>query len=166
MSEMCQVLDCGSGDYPTGTCNIDLYPRDTLHRHEGWVHTRFTPNFVNGDVLHLPFRDSVFELVTSSHVIEHVDDPFQMLREMYRVSKHHVQILCPHRYGEKAKGYEKGMHKSFFTARWFEQVLPKLGFFRVRVTYRSYRWFPHHVLPLIRFPEEILTMAEVMKVIH
>jgi ubiquinone/menaquinone biosynthesis C-methylase UbiE len=163
MSEICQVLDLGSGDYPVGTVNIDLYPKDTLHRHEGWVHTRFTPNFVNGDVLHLPFRDSVFELVTSSHVIEHVDDPILMLREMHRVSKHRVRILCPHRYGAKAKGFEPGMHKHYFSTRWFEQVLPKLGFFRVRVTNPVKRYWPTQFFHLFESAEEILTVAEVYK---
>jgi len=163
MSEMCQALDLGSGDYPQGTVNIDLYPKDTLHRHEGWTHVKYTPNFVNGDVTKLPFRDNTFELVTSSHVIEHVDDPVAMLKEMRRVSKHQIRILCPHRYGAKAKGFEKGMHKSFFSARWFEQVLPKLGFFRVRVSYPKYRYWPNEFLHLFKSPEEILATAEVYK---
>ena len=44
-------------------------------------------NFVLGDAHHLPFKDRAFEEVASSHLLEHLDDPLQALREMRRVLK-------------------------------------------------------------------------------
>ena len=41
--------------------------------------------WVVGDAHRLPFADQCFEEVASSHLLEHLDDPLQALREMRRV---------------------------------------------------------------------------------
>ena len=40
---------------------------------------------VRGDVLHLPFRDEVADVVVAGEVLEHVDDPGRLLAEACRV---------------------------------------------------------------------------------
>ena len=157
-------LDIACGDLPQGSVNIDFLPHsDNKQRHEGDIHLELTPNFIIADAQHLPFRDNTFELVYSSHAIEHVDDPFLMLKEMCRVSKHRVEVICPHRYGHRAKGYDKGVHKSLFTARWFEMAFQKLGCIRIRVHYSRYRYKPSRWFPLVCLPEEIFAKAQVLK---
>jgi SAM-dependent methyltransferase len=43
--------------------------------------------FAQGDAHHLPFADSVFDVVYCRYVLEHVGDPLHVLREMRRVLK-------------------------------------------------------------------------------
>lgn len=52
-----------------------------------------------GDGADLPFTDSSLDYVASSHVLEHIANPVQALREWYRVLKHRGVIYCviPHR---------------------------------------------------------------------
>jgi len=45
-------------------------------------------NFVRCDAHHLPFRDKSFQLVYCHNVLEHVLDPWKVLREMKRVGDH------------------------------------------------------------------------------
>lgn len=44
-------------------------------------------NYVLGSILDMPFRDNFFDVVGSSEVIEHMDDPELLVAEMARVVK-------------------------------------------------------------------------------
>jgi SAM-dependent methyltransferase len=50
------------------------------------------------DGLHLPFDDGAFNCVHTSHVLEHVVDPFAALREWFRVTAlgGHLVTIVPH----------------------------------------------------------------------
>ena len=43
----------------------------------------------------LPFRDEVFDIVFSSHMLEHLDDPAAALAEFKRVSRKYVHVILP-----------------------------------------------------------------------
>jgi SAM-dependent methyltransferase len=45
----------------------------------------------------LPFKDDSFNIVHASHVLEHLSNPLEALREWYRVSKKWVVIKVPNR---------------------------------------------------------------------
>lgn len=45
------------------------------------------PGVIKGDVHHLPFNDSTFDLVYSAATFEHYYDPWQVAREVHRVMK-------------------------------------------------------------------------------
>src|SRR5258706_7290970 len=83
------VVDFGSGDKPFWRADVfvDKLSLGNLQRasHSKTVHNLGT--FVDADVLHLPFRDKVFDFSFSSHLLEHVENPKQTLKEMMRVSK-------------------------------------------------------------------------------
>lgn len=51
--------------------------------------------FMVGDAEELPFADNSFDLVVSSHVIEHLPDPMKGLRELRRVTRNHAVIAMP-----------------------------------------------------------------------
>ena len=54
-------------------------------------------SFVHGTGVHLPFRDSSFDLVTAVETIEHVDQPGPLVAEMFRVvlPGGHVLVTSP-----------------------------------------------------------------------
>lgn len=47
------------------------------------------------DVNFLPFKDNSFDIVHMSHLLEHVDSPIHVLRELKRISKNIVIIKVP-----------------------------------------------------------------------
>ena len=55
----------------------------------------FNINFVLGDAENLPFSDNEFDLVVSSHVLEHLPDFDKGLREVMRVSKKKAVVAIP-----------------------------------------------------------------------
>lgn len=64
---------------------LAYYGVDFVHRDNGIV----------ADIYHLPFRDRVFDYVASAHVIEHLKNPFEAVKEMARVSKYIVFANIP-----------------------------------------------------------------------
>lgn len=123
-------LDVGCGSKPSGDVNVDFFVRG-WNSQEGdqksgeFLNPKVIPNFVVADAGHLPFKDSVFAVVFSSHVIEHVPNPLLMLKEMCRVSKRKIVVRCPHRKGSGAK---KLFHLHYLDEKWFQSVVTKLGF--------------------------------------
>jgi len=82
-------------------------------------------SFIVADALHLPFKDESFNVVFSGHTIEHVQNPFLMLREMCRVAERKVIVRCPHRKGSAAR---MPNHLSYFDEEWFKKASDILGF--------------------------------------
>lgn len=58
---------------------------------------------VVADALYLPFRDSVFDCVIASEVIEHIVDPLKLISELYRVVKKMGVIIITTPYMEKIR---------------------------------------------------------------
>lgn len=140
-----QILDVGCGPNPKGSVNCDMF-KD------------FTPEWnldrkvrVCGDNLvccigeYLPFKDNAFELVWSSHVIEHCTRPSLFLKELIRVSNSKVIVKCPSRFGRMAK---MRYHRSFLNCSWFNNQLKGL---QTSVTFSRHWSF----LFVLKFPEEI-----------
>lgn len=149
-------LDVGCGHDFKGDVNLDLNINATLHRHltnqnDFPLQTRLIPNFIKADCCCLPFQDKCFEEVYSSHVIEHIANPFLMLKEMARVSKSKITIKCPHRYaGKKSPG-----HISMLNLTWFMRAFARIGLTAINGKAISWRYFPHSWFPLFRLPIEI-----------
>ena len=96
------VLDVGSGHGPNWRANVlcDKFAGDATERLGSALASPAGRPFVIGDALHLPFRDQAFDFVVCSHVLEHVEDPEQMLRELSRVARRGY-IETPSRIWEK-----------------------------------------------------------------
>ncbi|HRZ43231.1 MAG TPA: class I SAM-dependent methyltransferase [Bacteroidales bacterium] len=65
--------------------SIDYYPCDKFPQQ--LKYTDFPGDIVEADLCALPWPDSVFDMILCSHVLEHVTDDHQALRELYRVLK-------------------------------------------------------------------------------
>ena len=59
---------------------------------------RYSVNYVVGDALNTPFRDNWFDVVASGEFIEHLENPQQLINEMYRLAKPGglMMISTPH----------------------------------------------------------------------
>ncbi|PVX24556.1 MAG: hypothetical protein CW691_07245 [Candidatus Bathyarchaeum sp.] len=151
------ILDVGCGSFHKGDVNCDLFIKDAGHRlQEGKsINVKNIKNFVLCDSKFLPFRNSSFDVVYSSHVIEHVPEPVKVLDEMVRVSSSQVELLCPHWLGDKLGG-KNPYHLSKFRVKWFAAYAKNRQLFcRCRIT----RYFDTKkgfgIVRLLRIPHEI-----------
>lgn len=123
------VLDVGCGSRYKGDVNTDIF-RGGWNRQESdqergeFVDPHKIQNFVVASAEALPFRENCFDVVLSSHTIEHVSNPFRMLAELVRVTKRKVIIKCPHRLGSGAR---RPFHVNYFDEEWFIKSALALG---------------------------------------
>jgi hypothetical protein len=163
-------LDVGCGGTPTGDVNCDLFTEDTGHwfgkkDREHLLRIREIPNFVVCDSQYLPFREGMFEFVYCSHVIEHVDHPFLLFRELARVSNHKILLKCPHSLGERMFLPKNPFHKNFFKRSWFVEAARKAGFgdWNLHVEISVYRYFPSNFFFFMRVPFEITVKVDKLR---
>ena len=139
------TLNVGCGLQGIGDVNCDFYGEE-FHQTFGNVDTHVIRNFVKCDAHYLPFKTGSFKTVYSAHVIEHVRNPFLMLKEMVRCSSKYVTVICPHRW--HALFYlHRGHHVNFLTKKWFCSAAAKLKCF-IRVIYSE-------MSVLLSFPREL-----------
>ena len=82
-----KILDLGCGPHKTpGAWGIDAYPYPGVDQ----VH--------NLDVIPWPVESGGYDLILVRHILEHVQDPVAMLREIHRAAKPNatVDIVTPH----------------------------------------------------------------------
>lgn len=82
------VLEVGGGNHPDRRAHtvVDKYVEDNTHR-SGDLQLYKNQKFIQADGEHLPFKDKEFDYVICRHVLEHVDDPIQFVKEQARVAK-------------------------------------------------------------------------------
>lgn len=98
------VLDAGCGDgvlslkmaqkgaHVTG---IDMSEPNIVRAKKEALRAGFTIDFLVGDAEKIPFGDTSFDLVVSSHVLEHLPDFDAGLRELLRVTRGKVVVAVP-----------------------------------------------------------------------
>jgi len=77
------ILDCGCGD--------------RSHNDQRVINFEYSPFLapdIYGDGHKLPFRSNTFDFVLSQAVVEHLSDPFEGGREIFRVSKVGGRVYC------------------------------------------------------------------------
>lgn len=81
------VLDIGSGGWPFERADhlADKFPEETTHRTETIV--RDKRPFFEVDLEYLPFKNNAYDFVFCSHVLEHMDNPGQAMRELMRIGR-------------------------------------------------------------------------------
>lgn len=153
-------LDVGCGYLASGDVNCELFIKNVGHRPMP-EESRSLPlqpkkisNFVLCDVQHLPFKDAIFEEVFCSHVIEHVDNPYLLFKEMIRVSKSKVTILSPHKLGDRLLG-KNFYHKNFFSKSWFYMAGRQFPDCFVTVEYSKFVGVPSDFISIFHVPLEL-----------
>ena len=92
------VLDAGGGDGPLSpiiymTSNCMIINMDLDHtRNTRWDHLKGITKVV-GDILKTGFKDNSFDRVICVSVIEHTPNPFEILHELWRVTKPGGRLL-------------------------------------------------------------------------
>ena len=94
-------LNIGSGEFlKEGYVNVDFY------------------SVTKPDVLHdlskfpYPFSENEFDLIESDHCLEHLPDPFAVMREIHRIGKNNAEVII--RVPHFSRGFTHAEHKSGF----------------------------------------------------
>lgn len=148
------TLDVGSGGFIRGDVGVDLYADSSPHidQRPGQLEEidRSRP-FIRADACHLPFRDDAFERVSCIEVLEHVENPVELLQELLRVTNNEVFLTTPHRFGTCAR---MPYHRNYFSHKWFMSVLNKMDCRHlVKTTARRI----HPLVPIL-LPEHLIVM--------
>ena len=146
-SRQSRKLNLGSGEFSKeGFINVDYY------------------SVSNPDVSHdlnkfpYPFEENYFELVEADHVLEHLDDPFRVMRELYRICapKAMIRIRVPH----FSRGFTHAEHKRGFDVTfpyYFDPTLPvgyqgvPLELVRMHLTWFAQPYLKKAMLPATLF---------------
>ncbi len=94
-------LNLGCGEFKkAGYVNVDFYSvtePDVRH---------------NMEIFPYPFSDNEFDIIEMDHVLEHLSDPFSVLKEVHRISKQGGMVLIkvPH----FSRGFTHPQHKCGF----------------------------------------------------
>lgn len=148
------LLDVGCGANPRGDVNCDLHPEATTHRNNN--STIKAQNFIQCDCQHLPFKDKSFDTVFCAQLIEHLREPYQLIKELARVAIKRIIIETVHYMGEaadwQARKWYRQHHVSKFTRGWFSKAATAVGWRLENSEIMHYKHFPHEYLALFRFP--------------
>jgi len=63
-----------------------------------------------------------------------------MIKEMVRVSKDKISIVCPHRYGDKMFN-RSAFHKSYLSKKWFFKIAKTLSVV-MKINYSEFVEYP------------------------
>ncbi len=123
-----EVLEVGAGHYdhrPYFSCTLTKFDADTSQN----------PDMV-GDAHAMPMQDDRFDAALAISVLEHVDDPYQVVREMFRVLKPGAPVLAwiPFTFG--VHGFPEDVSR--FTTFGMRRLFERAGFEVVRIDEKPY----------------------------
>jgi len=102
--------------------------KDYKSIHNGWINVDNNKKY-DADIyydlnnLPYPFKDEQFECIYCAHILEHLDDLFKTLKELYRILQPNgvIHIRVPH--FSNGNGYNDLSHKRFFGWFSFQQII-------------------------------------------
>ena len=127
-SEDAEVLEVGAGHYDHRTffrCTLTKFDADESQ----------APDIV-GDAHAMPMDDNRFDGALAISVLEHVDDPYQVVREMFRVLKPGASVLAwiPFTFG--VHGFPEDVSR--FTTFGMRRLFERAGFEVTRIDEKPY----------------------------
>jgi len=134
------TIDLGCGSVPTGDINLDRYMGYSPH-HQGSIEATQYNLFIQGDVSRLPLKDKSVSRSKLSHVLEHVDNPLQVLRELARITDGLVIITVPN---NRILEEEHPQHLFTWSRSSLLALVKRAGLTPVKTAYYSRpNWRPH-----------------------
>ena len=108
------ILDVGCGTELRGDVGIDLFEGKCFEDIKKLKQFKKHENFVKGDALNLPFRSGIFEKTVSFQLIEHIDNPVKLIKEMARVGKK-IMVVTPNAtwIGKVFRSLRSGKYKPY-----------------------------------------------------
>ena len=82
---------------------------------EGYINVDWL-SLVKPDVEHnlniypYPFQDNEFDLIEANHILEHLDRPFEVMKEIHRISKPNAKIIIRVPHFSRAMGHPEHFH--------------------------------------------------------
>lgn len=147
---LCLDIACGHQPFPKADVLCDLHAEPVPDRSMKQLVTCGKP-FVLCSCYQLPFKNQAFDFVTSYYLIEHIDDPWTLIKELKRVSKHGY-IQSPSwfnelLYGEKVHNWTiKKSHNQLYVKP-IKKALPPIRFgFIFHRLYRIGAWRIMHAI--------------------
>lgn len=123
------------------------------------IGTKVHPNIKlrEASIYELPYKDNSFDLVLSTEVLEHLEDPKKALREIFRVSRKYVVLSVPNEPIFMGSNFLRGKnwsrfgndieHINHWTFFGFENFVKKNSGAKFRIISRAYP-FPWTMLVL------------------
>ncbi len=136
-----KILDLGCGTGAMSICFDDSYEKYGLEIPESV--TELTKQTYDKDKLHIgildnkAFSDNFFDVVFCFHVIEHVPEPIEFVRQIARILKTHGKLImsCPNfdsamarRFGDNFRMLHDKTHCSLFGDKGLSDLLTDFGF--------------------------------------
>ena len=121
------ILDIGCGRIPLTSKRVEVIHVD--------INRRGKHLEVLCDAQHLPFKDKSFKIVHASHILEHVDNPLAVLREIRRICNGLAIIKIPNVYG---RTIEDQTHLYSWNRDTFNHLLSKVfSHVEIKLTMRT-----------------------------
>ena len=137
-------LNLGSGeDYKEGFVNVDWQPlakADVEHNLNSFPY---------------PFEANSFDYIEAFHILEHLDRPFDVMRELHRILKPEGELVV--RVPHFSRGFTHAEHAHGFDVTfplYFDENFTKSGYFGVpyRCTSTRLHWLAFfHLLPYMGY---------------
>ena len=157
-TQQLKKLNLGAGeDFRAGYVNID-WQKET---HPDVVHDL--------NALPYPFSDGEFDLIEASHVLEHLDRPFFVMRELHRILKPGGTLIVkvPH----FSRGFTHAEHAHGFDLSfplYFNPTFTKSGYFGVpfRSVKTELHWMAFfHLLPSMGYGPVVIGTLRLLNTI-
>jgi len=90
-----------------------------------------------------PIESGEFDKVYAKHIIEHVDDPVNFIKEIYRIVKPEGTCFIETPHFSCYVAYSEPQHKRYFSYFMIDEILKKVPFKiaeREITFYKSFRW--------------------------
>lgn len=147
---MSKKLNLGCGEFhKQGYVNVDyqaVSPPDIRH---------------DLNIVPYPFEDDTFSVIEADHVLEHLDDPFSVMRELHRIGRDGCSIVI--RVPHFSRGFTHAQHKRGFDVSFPYYFKPAFcgGFQGVTLDLEgmSLRWFAQPYLKKSVMPNWIFSIA-------